>query len=207
MYDYCVKNEILPVQKREIISYIDTTCGGNPNARPHKNFDSGEINKLWSLSEDPIAQIALIMVYTGARVNEILNLRKSDVHLQERYFHIAQSKTESGTRDVPICDKIMPFVERYMNSEGKHLISSNGKQIKYNTNFVPYLWIPLMEKAGINDTHRPHDTRHTFVSMATEAGIDERIIQQIVGHAGKNVTESVYTHISMEAKLDAVNKL
>ena len=207
MYDYCVKNEILPVQKREIVSYIDTSCGGNPNARPHKNFDADEVDKLWILSDDPVAQIVLIMVYTGTRVNELLNLKKTDVHLQEKYFHIAQSKTESGTRDVPICDKIMPFVEKHMEADGNYLISINGKQIRYNTYFVPSLWAPLMERAGISDDHRPHDTRHTFVSMATEAGIDERIIQQIVGHAGKNVTESVYTHISMEAKLEAVNKL
>lgn len=55
--------------------------------------------------------------------------------------------------------------------------------------------------------YTPHCTRHTFISLLTEAGVDERIIQQIVGHKGKNVTQAVYTHIDMAAKLNAVNKI
>lgn len=56
-------------------------------------------------------------------------------------------------------------------------------------------------------THRPHDTRHTCVSMLTEAGVDERIIKKIVGHRGQGVTETVYTHIELSFKLDAINKI
>ena len=40
--------------------------------------------------------------------------------------------------------------------------------------------------------HRPHDTRHTCVSLLAAAGIDERIIKKIVGHAGQGVTEEGY---------------
>lgn len=58
-----------------------------------------------------------------------------------------------------------------------------------------------------NMVHTTHDTRHTFVSRMVEAGIDSRVLKQIVGHASKNVTDSVYTHIGLAAKLDAVNKL
>ena len=43
--------------------------------------------------------------------------------------------------------------------------------------------------------------------MLTEAGIDARIIKQIVGHASNNVTESVYTHIDIKIKIDAINSI
>ena len=55
--------------------------------------------------------------------------------------------------------------------------------------------------------HRPHDTRHTCVSMLTEAGVDERIIRKIVGHKGQGVTETVYTHMELPVKLEAINKI
>ena len=45
------------------------------------------------------------------------------------------------------------------------------------------------------------------MSLLTEAGVDERIIQQIVGHKGQNVTQVVYTHIDLPNKLEAINKI
>lgn len=55
--------------------------------------------------------------------------------------------------------------------------------------------------------HRPHDTRHTFISRMVAAGVDERIIKRIVGHTGTGVTDTVYTHIDLQTLLDAVNQL
>ena len=60
---------------------------------------------------------------------------------------------------------------------------------------------------GIMPDHMPHDTRHTFISMMTETGIDKRIIQSIVGHARKTDVTDRYTHINLDVKLEAVNKI
>jgi integrase len=59
----------------------------------------------------------------------------------------------------------------------------------------------------MNIEHRPHDARHTTVSLLTEAGVDERIIKKIVGHKGQGVTETVYTHLELPIKLEAINKI
>ena len=40
-----------------------------------------------------------------------------------------------------------------------------------------------------------------------EAGVDERVIQQIVGHKGQNVTRQVYTHLTMKPLLEAINRI
>ena len=45
------------------------------------------------------------------------------------------------------------------------------------------------------------------ISLLTVAGVDERIIKKIVGHAGKGVTENVYTHIEMQVLIEAINKI
>ena len=43
--------------------------------------------------------------------------------------------------------------------------------------------------------HKPHDTCHTFISLASNVGIDEIIIKRIVGHSSKdNIIQEVYTH-------------
>ena len=48
----------------------------------------------------------LILIYTGVRIQELLDLKKEHVHLNEHYFDVIASKTESGIRKVPISDYI-----------------------------------------------------------------------------------------------------
>lgn len=63
------------------------------------------------------------------------------------------------------------------------------------------------KKDPVYEGHRPHDARHTCVSLLTAAGVDERIVRSIVGHKGQGVTETVYTHIELSLKLEAINKI
>lgn len=55
--------------------------------------------------------------------------------------------------------------------------------------------------------HLPHDTRHTFASLAVEEEIDQRLIDEILGHAHQNLTLDVYSHLGLQRKLDAVNRI
>lgn len=77
-------------------------------------------------------------------------------------------------------------------------------QIFENVCYNSY-WKPLIESLGM--AHRPHDTRHTCISMLTVAGVSDKIIKKIVGHKGQGVTETVYTHFELEELIDAINKI
>ena len=66
-------------------------------------------------------------------------------------------------------------------------------------------WSPLIETLGMK--HRPHDTRHTCISMLAVAGVSDKVIKKIVGHKGQGVTEVVYTHFEIEELIDAINKI
>lgn len=81
----------------------------------------------------------------------------------------------------------------------------NRQQDYSYRNYYDSYWKPLVEQ--LNMKHRPHDTRHTCVSLLAAAGIDERIIKKIVGHAGQGVTENVYTHYELESLREAINKI
>jgi site-specific recombinase XerD len=43
--------------------------------------------------------------------------------------------------------------------------------------------------------------------MLADAGIDKRIVQAILGHKGGDVTDRVYTHISIDVMRDALNQI
>ena len=64
---------------------------------------------------------------------------------------------------------------------------------------------PLLDAVGMS--HRPHDTRHTCVSLLTVAGVSDKVIKKIIGHKGQGVTEIVYTHFEIEELIDAINKI
>jgi integrase len=59
----------------------------------------------------------------------------------------------------------------------------------------------------LNLEHRPHDTRHTFVTKAKAAGMDEYILKLIVGHAIKDITEKIYTHRTIEDMQREIKKI
>lgn len=206
MYDYAVRHEFLKQDKRDIIRYMDIKKAGNPNAYDRKPFSKSQIQTVWNCKDsNEYVSVILILIYTGVRIGELLNLEKKDIHLDERWFFVKKSKTESGIREVPIAEKIVPFFKHWMEKDCDHLICSPTlKPFPYRTYYDSY-WIPLMEEMDLH--HRPHDTRHTCISMLAEAGVDDRIIKKIVGHKGQGVTEIVYTHLELPIKLDAINKI
>lgn len=55
--------------------------------------------------------------------------------------------------------------------------------------------------------HTVKDLRHTYATRAAEGGINPKVLQLLLGHARIETTLSYYTHISEEAKVDAVNKI
>ena len=137
----------------------------------------------------------------------MLDLKKENVNLEERCFNVVESKTEAGIRTVPIAKKVLPFFEHWMNkNKCEYLISTpQGKHFDYRNYYDSY-WKPLVNALGM-DSHRPHDTRHTCISLLTTAKVDERFIQKIVGHKGQNVTRNVYTHLEIQELIQEIDKI
>ncbi|MFR3038156.1 MAG: tyrosine-type recombinase/integrase [Agathobacter rectalis] len=46
-----------------------------------------------------------MLIYTGVRVSELLDLKKENINLKERWFDVTESKTQAGIRKVPISKK------------------------------------------------------------------------------------------------------
>lgn len=205
MCDWAIKNEIVSPDKRNIIRYLDISKAGNPDTKPHVRFSPAEVETLWSHSTDPTVSIVLILVYTGLRIDELLTLLKINVHLEDRWIAVTDSKTKAGIRRVPIAEKIVPFVAQWLDNPSDHLVCSRtGKPFCYS-NFVPRYWKPTLKELGMD--HLPHDARHTCISLLTEAEVDERILRSIIGHKGKTLAEKVYTEIDIQVKIEAINKI
>lgn len=206
MWDYAVMHEIVTPDKREMVRYLDVSKPGNPNQKGHHPFSKTEIDLLWKHKDDnPYVGVILAMIYTGVRIGELLVLKKEDVHLDERWMYIRAAKTSAGVREVPIAEKIVPIIQYWIDRPCDYLICTpEGKPFNY-MGFKQLYFDRLMNSLAME--HRPHDTRHTCISLLAEKGVDQRIIQKIVGHKGTGVTEAVYTHFELQTKLDAINQI
>ena len=154
-----------------------------------------------------VVAIVLMLIYNGCRISEFLDLKKENVHLEEQYFDVIASKTENGLRKVPIADKVLPFYKAwYEGSQCEYLLHTPDQKHFDYRNYYDSYFTPLMEQLGYDQT--PHCTRHTCISMLTEAHVDQTMIKKIVGHSGAmTLTERVYTHLDIETLVEAINKI
>lgn len=110
LWDYGAIHEIVTKERRDLMTYIDTSKPGNPNKRERTIFTRKEIDTLWERQEHPIAVMALILIYTGMRISELLDTTPDCVDLERQSIRIHQAKTAAGIRTVPIADKILPLI-------------------------------------------------------------------------------------------------
>ena len=207
LFDYAVIHDVI-TKDRNTVSYLDITKAGNPDARSRSPFTRQQIARLWDVYEsNEYYTVILMLIYSGLRIGELLDLEKKDVHLDERWFFVKESKTDAGVRSVPIAKKTLPFFQYWMEKNNcPYLLSTpDGKHLAYH-NYTASYWMPLLSQIGM-DSHRPHDTRHTCISLLTAAKVDERFIQKIVGHKGQNVTQQVYTHLEIGELLAEIDKI
>lgn len=203
LYTYALQNDIC---EKDYSRFVDIAKHKpeNPESK-HRVFTNAEMELLWAnASRSEYIAAILMMIYSGVRVSELLELKKSDVNLNERYFNVRKSKTTAGIRIVPIAEKVAPLWMQWMNKDGDFVLSNGAKKsFEYTVYKRTYFEIPLRQ-IGIED-HLPHDTRHTCVSMLVAAGVNKTLIQRIVGHQGKDVTDNVYTHFDIQHLVDAID--
>jgi len=183
-FEYGAKRGYIPLSYLEMFKLLDIKPTKKTKEVARAVFTPEEIRYLWDHSDDAIYKVILFYIYTGLRFSELKNAEWYDDHI-----HVTKAKTPAGIRDVPLSDKaksLLPLPEIDY----------------YNYRYA----LQLLEK-HTGTKHTAHDTRHTFISLMTEAGVDARIIKKIVGHARGDITEDIYTHISLLAMLEAVNKI
>lgn len=149
--------------------------------------------------------IILILIYSGMRVNELLNVEKSAVNIEEGTI-TGGLKTDAGRdRVVPIHPKIGKYIENYYNTPGKYLFNRPGTDIKLSYGyFSKNMYKPAIEKLGI-EYKDIHCTRHTLATLLKKAGADNEAIKQILGHSNYAFTADTYTHVDVDFLRSNIN--
>lgn len=197
VFDYAVQNDI--VSK----NYMKFVKNDEKVEKTGKIYTDEEIKILWENKDNEIARILLILMYTGMRIGELINLGRDQIDFDKKYA-VGGSKTEAGKdRVIPFHDQIIPLVKEQLGDNKWMIQSKNGSPARYGKLLDHHN--KFMEKLGME--HKFHDTRKTAISLMHSAEIPMETIKIIVGHAGDNVTEKIYLHKHPEELVQAVNKV
>ena len=201
IYDYAIANDMA---NRKYTSYLN--LGKHIVKTTHKPFTEEEIKTLWNnIDRMEYIDVILIYIYTGFRPIELLEIKREDVNLQEKYIK-GGVKTESGkNRIVPIHSKIFKYVEKWYNKGNEYLITNSQNKKMLYRNWKDEKFGKIMEQLDMK--HLPHDTRHTFATLGDNYNMNKLCIKRIMGHASKDITDKVYTHKDIEQLKTEIEKI
>jgi len=158
--------------------------------------------------------LLLALLYdTGARVQELLDLKPSDFRLESPAFVKVMGK---GRRErlCPLLPQTARLVDRFNSKQGRvpgndGFIFVNRSGQKLSRHGVRYLLkkylagaqrkIPSLSRRGIS----PHTLRHTKAMHLLQSGLPLITIKDILGHVHVQSTE-VYVQVDLEMKQKAL---
>jgi len=157
-----------------------------------------------SSSEDWRAvNILRLLVYTGARLSEILTLQWDWIQWEAGFARLPDSKT--GTKMVPLPRPALDVLRRMSEEHGRHskFVFPGKRSGTYFTG-IQKPWQRIRLKAGLPGV-RIHDLRHCFASTAVAHGESLYLVGAVLGHRTTSTTQR-YAHLAMQPILDSANR-
>lgn len=159
-----------------------------------------------------LIDLFLIGAHTGARIEEICQLRKEDVIDDEGVmsFHVYKSKTEAGIRYTPVHPVIKPIIERLMKetTDGFLIKSPAGNKYGIRSDAYSKQFGRLKTALGYNEQYVFHSLRATMITQLYRADVAPITITALVGHETGSVTFDIYSDgPSPHQKLAAISKV
>ena len=206
IFEFALKNEFIETNR---VKFIE--LGKNEKVIERKIFTTDEIKILFdNLDSDnrfvkKMTYGTLILIYTGLRISEFINLKTKDVDLDKNVIYITKSKTSSGIRKIPISEKIIKLFKKNID-DTKEYFFFNKKGNKYDYFNFKFQFEKMLDLLGL-ERHTIHDTRHTFATLLNNANANSTSIIKLIGHSDFSTTENIYTHKDIEELRKAVNLL
>lgn len=166
-------------------------------------------------------------IYSGCREGELLGLRWEDVNFEKSTITIAASlaptesgalerketKTKSGRRTVSLPSEAMDaFSEqrKRMLAKGRY----GAKQLVFQSKTgravlgtcVTQALHRALKLAGVPQV-RFHDLRHTHATIALQAGVNVKVLQERLGHGSIKITLDTYGHVLPNMQAEAASKI
>lgn len=168
----------------------------------------------------------LVDLYTGLRIGELCSLKWNDIDFinntisvtktvqrvkcnEENCYNktkliITPPKTEHSIRTIPIPNFLVTILKEYRSEKDIYIFTNTNKP--KDPRALEKHFKNLLLKCEIRELVF-HSLRHTYATRSREAGVDIKILSELLGHSTYKITLDIYVHTSLEFKKDSVNSL
>jgi integrase/recombinase XerD len=184
--NYLVKSDILPqeILERKIRLKL-------PEALPRAIVFEDIKTLLAVVTEVRDRAMILLLLRTGMRVGELLNLQVSDINLRGMKICIYLGEKNAQGRVVYYCDDakeaLMAWLRIRVPQHRYLFYGYRGQPLSYSG--ARKIFQKYLKKAGLGSKgYSLHQLRHTFASELLNAGMRLEVLQQLLGHSTIEIT-------------------
>ena len=143
-----------------------------------------------------------VLLCTGARVNELVNIKLRDIDLTLREIRVLGKGNKErivylGSYAIDSLNNYLSVRNELLGKQSNDYLFLNHLGNKLTTRGVRDIIDKILLKNCSNLKITPHTFRHSFATMLLNEGCDLKSVQELLGHVSLSTT-SIYTHISKE---------
>jgi integrase len=173
------------------------------------------------LREWRLGTVAMVSLFTGMRLGEVLAVRLNRVDLDRRVAQVREAleqtkahgirfkppKSKAGRRDITLPDVLVEALREHRKRQLEFwmqlgrgrlpddaLLFANLDGGPLSPNAVSAAWADFADSIGMPDVTF-HGLRHTHASQLIDEGVDIVTISKRLGHAKPDITLRVYAHL------------
>lgn len=150
--------------------------------------------------------IILLLVFTGARRNEIAALRWSEVDFERDVIRLSPDRHKTGAitgrKEILLAPPARDVLERLPRTSEFVFPATSGTS---HFQGIKRVWEKVRRRAGLHDV-RLHDLRHSFASIGVSSGDSLPVIGALLGHSNARTTQR-YAHVSNDPVRKAANRI
>jgi integrase/recombinase XerC len=149
---------------------------------------------------------------SGLRVSEVAGLNCGDIDFERGIMRVLGKGSKE--RIVPIGQKALSAIQAYrrrlleksaIDCDHEAPLFLNYRQGRLTTRSIARILDRLVTDCSLQVPLSPHALRHSFATHMLDAGVDLRVVQELLGHKSLSTTQK-YTHVSIDRLMATYDK-
>jgi integrase len=182
------------------------------------------------VANERLSALWVLALHTGMRRGELAGLRWKDVDLDDGTLTVAQQRTNANhevviaapkgrsQRQIVLAPATVAALRQHRAEQLRERLALSEAWADTGYIFVeeagqpyhPHSYLTMFRRACARADVPPirlHDLRHTMATLALQAGVHPKVVQEQLGHSAINVTMDVYSHVPQAVRRDSARTI